>query len=171
MRRSGPSVANLTRLRQELGRADHGVAAIAVASSGSPQQADSRPTLTREPTDPLGRDRVARLPSEWRRTMAETTERTWTETLSAQGEDLLAQVQQLVHEGNVRRIVIKHGATTVADFPLNVGVAGALIAPRLAVVGAIAALIGDAMLDDWSVAVERSGAEPAPASPDGMAAP
>jgi uncharacterized protein DUF4342 len=102
--------------------------------------------------------------------MTEPTERTWTETLTTQGEELLEQVKQLVHEGNVQRIVIKHGTTTVADFPLNVGVAGALVAPRLAAVGAIAALLGDAMLADWSVTVERSGADPGIASSDGTTA-
>jgi hypothetical protein len=42
--------------------------------------------------------------------MAEITERSWTETISAEGGALLEEVSRLVHEGNVRRIVIKQGA-------------------------------------------------------------
>ena len=61
--------------------------------------------------------------------MTETTERSWTETISAEGGELLKEVSRLVHEGNVRRIVIKQGADTVVEFPMTVGVAGALIAP------------------------------------------
>jgi hypothetical protein len=87
--------------------------------------------------------------------MAETTEPTWTETISAEGAALLEEVTRLVHEGNVRRIVIKQGADTVGEFPLTVGVAGALIAPWLAAAGAIAALI-----TDYSIEVERAGEAP-----------
>jgi hypothetical protein len=88
--------------------------------------------------------------------MAEMTEPTWTETISAEGAALLEEVTRLVHEGNVRRIVIKQGADTVVEFPLTVGVAGALIAPWLAAAGAIAALI-----TDCSIEVERAGEAPA----------
>jgi hypothetical protein len=97
--------------------------------------------------------------------MADITERTWTETISAEGGELLEEVSRLVHEGNVRRIVIKQGADTVVEFPLTVGVAGALIAPWLAAAGAIAALI-----TDCSIEVERVGGTPAETTPDRAAA-
>jgi hypothetical protein len=84
--------------------------------------------------------------------MVETGERSWTETITVEGGQLLEEVKRLVHEGNVRRIVIKQGADTVVEFPLTVGVAGALIAPWLAAAGAIAALI-----TDCSIEVERVG--------------
>ena len=81
-------------------------------------------------------------------------ERTCWETTKVQGGELLDRVKQLVHEGNVRRIVISQGERTVADFPLTAGVVGAVFAPVLAAVGALAAL-----LTDCSIAVERG--EPA----------
>src|SRR5215213_6402168 len=87
--------------------------------------------------------------------MTETTERSWTETISAEGGELLKEFSRLVQEGNVRRIVIKQGSDTVIEFPLTVGVAGALIAPWLAAAGAIAALI-----TDCSIEVERVGDVP-----------
>jgi hypothetical protein len=97
--------------------------------------------------------------------MAETAERSWTETISAEGDALLEEVTRLVHEGNVRRIVIKQGADTVVEFPLTVGVAGALIAPWLAAAGAIAALI-----TDCSIEVERDGEDPTEMKSDHQAA-
>ena len=97
--------------------------------------------------------------------MTETTERTWTETITAEGGALLEEVSRLVHEGNVRRIVIKQGADTVIEFPLTVGVAGALIAPWLAAAGAIAALI-----TDCSIEVERVGEAPTETTLDRAAA-
>jgi hypothetical protein len=84
--------------------------------------------------------------------MAETTEKCWMETISAEGGELLEHVKRLLQEGNVRRIVIKQGKDTVVEFPLTVGVAGALIAPWLAAAGAIAALITDCTIE-----VERAG--------------
>ena len=97
--------------------------------------------------------------------MAETAERSWTETISAEGDALLEEVTRLVHEGNVRRIVIKQGADTVVEFPMTVGVAGALIAPWLAAAGAIAALI-----TDCSIEVERVGEAPTEMKSDQAAA-
>jgi hypothetical protein len=98
--------------------------------------------------------------------MAETVERAWTETISAEGGELLEQVKRLLHEGNVRRISIKQGAETVAEFPLTIGVAGALIAPCLAAIGALAALLSD----DWSVDIEHIGEAPAQMTPVQVAA-
>jgi hypothetical protein len=77
-------------------------------------------------------------------------ERTWWETIKVEGGDLLDRVKKIIHEGNVRRIVIKQGSRSVAEFPLTVGVVGAVLAPVLAAVGAIAALLGEC-----SIEVER----------------
>src|SRR5215213_11984586 len=98
---------------------------------------------------------VAKGDTETRTDMAETTEQSWTETIAAEGGELLEQVKRLLQEGNVRRIVIKQGADTVVEFPMTVGVAGALIAPWLAAAGAIAALI-----TECSIEVERAGEAP-----------
>lgn len=75
---------------------------------------------------------------------------TWWETTKVQGGELIDKVKQLIREGNVRRIIIKQGDRSVAEFPLTAGVVGAVFAPVLAAVGALAAL-----LTDCSIAVER----------------
>ncbi len=72
------------------------------------------------------------------------------EQIKGEGGQLLDRVRQLIHEGNVRRIVIKQAGRTVAEFPLTVGVIGAVAAPILAAIGAIAAL-----LTDCTIEVER----------------
>ena len=74
---------------------------------------------------------------------------TW-ESFKVTGDDLLRRVKEILHEGNVRRIVIKQGARTVVEFPVTVGVVGALAAPSLAAVGALAAL-----LTECTIEVER----------------
>jgi hypothetical protein len=72
------------------------------------------------------------------------------ETIKVEGGELLEEVRRLLHEGNVRRIVIKQGERTVVEFPLTLGLVGAALAPPLAAVGAMAAL-----LTDCSIEVER----------------
>jgi hypothetical protein len=67
--------------------------------------------------------------------------RTWQEELTASGDELVARVRQLVQEGNVRRVIISHEGRTLLELPLTLGVVGALLAPQVAALGALAALI------------------------------
>ncbi len=60
------------------------------------------------------------------------------------GEDLLRKIREIIEEGNVNRIIIKdHEGKVYIEIPVTLGVIGALIAPVLAAVGALAALAAD----------------------------
>ncbi len=60
------------------------------------------------------------------------------------GEDLLRKIREIIDEGNVNRIIIKDDSGKVyLEIPVTIGVIGALIAPVLAAVGALAALAAD----------------------------
>jgi hypothetical protein len=72
---------------------------------------------------------------------------TFTESFKVAGNQLLDAVKKLLHEGNVRRVIIKHESKTVAEFPLTVGVVGAVLAPMLAAVAAIAAVISECTVE------------------------
>jgi uncharacterized protein DUF4342 len=73
-------------------------------------------------------------------------EQTWRETIHVSASQLVDAVKKLVHEGNVRRVIVKQGDRTIAEFPLTAGVIGTVIAPVLAAVAAIAVLISDCTL-------------------------
>ena len=73
------------------------------------------------------------------------------ETFAATGTSVLDSIKNLVHEGNIRRIVVKQDGRPVAEFPLTFGVVGAALAPPLAAIGAITALLADCTIE-----VERS---------------
>jgi hypothetical protein len=74
------------------------------------------------------------------------------EEFRVNGEELIAKIKNLVNEGNIRRIIIKNKeGKVVFEIPLTFGVVGALIAPQLAAIGAIAALITEA-----TVVVEKA---------------
>jgi hypothetical protein len=74
-------------------------------------------------------------------------EHTWWETIKVESAQLVSKVRELIEEGNVRRIVIKQHDRIIAEFPLAVGVVGAVLAPMLAAVGAIAALVTDCKIE------------------------
>jgi hypothetical protein len=69
------------------------------------------------------------------------------EEFEVSGERIVAQIKELVHEGNIRRVVIKNEeGRTLIDIPLTVSVLGVLVAPQLAALGAIAALLTKATI-------------------------
>ncbi|MGB2964058.1 MAG: DUF4342 domain-containing protein [Anaerolineales bacterium] len=69
------------------------------------------------------------------------------EEFKVSGETLEDKIKELIHEGNIRRIMIKDKSDrTLIDIPLTLGVIGALLAPQLAAIGAIAALVTDATI-------------------------
>jgi len=69
-------------------------------------------------------------------------EKVRTEEFQVNGDQLMAKIKELLHEGNVRRISIRNEeGRTLIDIPLTVGVVGAILVPQLAALGAIAALV------------------------------
>ena len=74
-----------------------------------------------------------------------------TQEFVVSGEALIAKVKELIEEGNVRRIIIRDkDDKTLVEFPVTIGVVGAVVAPVLAGLGALAAL-----LTECKIVVER----------------
>ena len=69
------------------------------------------------------------------------------EEIRTSGEQLVTTVKKLLHEGNVRHIVIKQDGHTILEMPLTFGVVGVLVAPAMAGLGAIGALIGQCSIE------------------------
>ena len=85
---------------------------------------------------------------------------TW-ETIEAKGEAFLDQLKKIIAEGNVRRVRVRQRERVIAEFPLTVGVVGAMLAPMLAAIGAVVALAAECTID-----VERDAPDaPAPPTP------
>jgi Domain of unknown function (DUF4342) len=73
---------------------------------------------------------------------------TSTERFRLTGEEVMAQIQRLVHEGSVRRVIVKHpDGHTIVEFPLLVGLVGAALAPVWAALGAVVALVTDSTIE------------------------
>jgi hypothetical protein len=79
------------------------------------------------------------------------TERTIWENIKTEGTNILDRLEQLIREGNVRRVIVEHKGKTVAEFPLTAGVIGAVIAPVAAAIGGLVAI-----LQDCTIKVERT---------------
>lgn len=88
------------------------------------------------------------------------SKRTFRETIEVTGEELVAKVKELVAEGNVRRVRIRQQQRTIAEFPLTAGVVGTVLAPVLAAIGALAAILAECTIE-----VERTEPKPVPVSP------
>lgn len=75
-----------------------------------------------------------------------------TEVISVKGQKLLKKLSELVKQGNVRRItILNKNNHTIMVIPLTLGVVGTVLAPPLAVVGALAALV-----TECTIKVERT---------------
>lgn len=85
--------------------------------------------------------------------------RAWTEEIEVAANQVIEQVQSLIREGNVRRLIIKHEGNTVLEVPVTIaaiaGVATLYMAPLLAALGALAGLVARVQ-----VVVEREGSKP-----------
>ena len=67
-----------------------------------------------------------------------------TEEHQVRGDSLIAKIKELIHEGNITRVIIKNDrGRTLIEIPLSLGVVGIALAPVWAAIGAIAALAAD----------------------------
>jgi len=70
-----------------------------------------------------------------------------TEEFKVEGEKILTKIKELIHEGNIRKVMIKDkDGKIMMEIPMTFGVMGVLIAPQLAAIGAIAALLTEATI-------------------------
>jgi hypothetical protein len=75
-----------------------------------------------------------------------------TEEFKVEGENILNKLKEILHQGNIRRIILKgEDGRTFMEIPLTVGVVGALVVPVWAAIGAVAALVSK-----MTIVVERT---------------
>lgn len=87
------------------------------------------------------------------------TSKTAWESFKVEGTELLGRVKQILAEGNARSIVIKQDGRRIAEFPLTVGLVGAVFAPVLAAVGALAAVLSRCTIEvERAVPTGKNGA-------------
>ena len=73
------------------------------------------------------------------------------EDLTATVEDILEKVSQLIREGNVRKLMVRHKEKVIVEVPLTAGVVGAFLAPHLA-----ALAIFSGLLTGCTITIERA---------------
>lgn len=69
------------------------------------------------------------------------------ESFKVDANEIGTKLKDLIHEGNVRRIIVKRGDDTIAEFPVTAAVVGIVIAPVLAAIGAIAAIVTNCTIE------------------------
>jgi hypothetical protein len=83
------------------------------------------------------------------------------EEIQVKGRDLVDKIRELIHEGNVQRIIVKdeHGNTFI-EIPVTVAAVGVVLAPLLAAIGAISALVAK-----FTIVIVRSEPKPPQSGP------
>ena len=74
-------------------------------------------------------------------------EKTYWESVKAESGALMDKLAAIIREGNIRKVRVRQGERIIAEFPLTAGVVGALLAPALAGIAAIVALVKDCTLE------------------------
>jgi hypothetical protein len=70
------------------------------------------------------------------------------EEFKVKSEEIIEKVKELIHEGNVRRLIIKdEDGKVYLEIPVTFGVIGAIFAPVLAAVGAVAAMVANLKIE------------------------
>lgn len=77
---------------------------------------------------------------------------TWQERIQGRGQEWLERLRQMIREGNVTRVIVRHDDQTLLEIPVTAGVIGALLMPTLAAVGVVAAMVTGS-----TIVVERRG--------------
>jgi hypothetical protein len=80
------------------------------------------------------------------------SDKTRWDSFRADSDQIIEKLETLIHEGNVRRVLVEHDRRTIAEFPLTAGIVGVLLAPVLAAIGVLIA-----MTENCTIRVEREG--------------
>ncbi len=87
------------------------------------------------------------------------------EEFKVKGEEVIGKVKELLHEGNVRKLIIKdEDGKVYLEIPVTFGLIGAILAPTLAAVGALAAMVANLKIE-----VVREEEPGSPSSPENKA--
>ncbi|SHJ91166.1 protein of unknown function [Anaerobranca californiensis DSM 14826] len=71
----------------------------------------------------------------------ESKEKVWREQIQVTGGELVEKIKEIIHQGNVTKIIVKSGDKTIVEIPVTAGAIGVLLAPHLAILGVLSALI------------------------------
>jgi hypothetical protein len=83
------------------------------------------------------------------------------EEFKVKSEEVIGKVKELLHEGNVRRLIIKdEDGKVYLEIPVTLGLIGALLAPTLAALGALAAMVANLKIE--VIRAEEQGAPKPP---------
>lgn len=95
--------------------------------------------------------------------------KTFWQKLEGTTDQVLAEIARLIDQGNIRRVVVKQRGRTVAEFPVTVGVIGAVIAPLAAAIGALAAVLAECTIEVEKTVPDEPASTAVAATPAGPA--
>lgn len=64
----------------------------------------------------------------------------WIEEFSVRSNEVIDKVKDLIHQGNINKIRVKHDNRTLVEIPVGLGAIGAVVLPQLAALGVLVAV-------------------------------
>ncbi|QNO13549.1 DUF4342 domain-containing protein [Alkalicella caledoniensis] len=71
----------------------------------------------------------------------------WREQVTVTGGELVDKIKEIIHQGNVTKIIVKSNEKTIVEIPVTAGAIGVLIAPHLAILGVLSALVAKCTIE------------------------
>lgn len=78
----------------------------------------------------------------------------WREQINVTGSELVEKIKEIIHQGNVTKIIVKSQEKTIVEIPVTAGAIGMLLAPHLAMLGVLSALVTKCTIE-----IERTNKE------------
>lgn len=71
----------------------------------------------------------------------------WREQFNVTGGELVDKIKDLIRQGNVSKVIVKSNDKTIVEIPVTAGAIGVLIAPHLAILGVLSALVAKCTIE------------------------
>ena len=101
--------------------------------------------------------------------LEESKESSWTEEFTVRSSEVIDKVKEIIHEGNVTKVRVKHDGRTLVDIPVTLGTIGAVVLPQLAALGVLVAVFKrctiEVVRNDGKEEMNTPGADGEPKEP------
>ena len=101
--------------------------------------------------------------------LEDSKQSSWTEEFTVRSSEVIDKVKELIHEGNVTKVRVKHDGRTLVDIPVTLGTIGAVVLPQLAALGVLVAVFKrctiEVVRNDGQEEMNTPGADGEPKEP------
>lgn len=87
----------------------------------------------------------------------ESNAKVWREQITVTGSELVEKIKEIIHQGNVTKVIVKSQQKTIVEIPVTAGAIGVLLAPHLAILGVLSALVTKCTIEVERINKDNNG--------------